>query len=144
MPFGELSETDSAWLAGLIDGEGSLNVYFRNQIKRQGKGSNYGVFLQIVNTDKDIIGKVVYLCQANTPTIVRKKNRLPCYHVSISKRTEIIRILRAISPYLTGYKKKRACLLLKYCESRSTWGKGNGHQLTPSELSLLKQIQETK
>ena len=48
------------------------------------------------------------------------------------KQAEYMRKYR--TPYMREYYKRQ----------KSTWGKGNGHQLTPSELSLLKQIQETK
>jgi len=142
--FSELEKTESAWLAGIIDGEGSINSYFRDKERRNGKGSNYGIFLQIVNSDKDIIDKVVDLCGVKIAYESQRPNRRKMYHVTINKTSEIIRILKSIHPYLTGYKQRRAELALEYCISRGRWGKGNGHQLTDEEINLLKTIQETK
>ena len=133
---------DAAWLAGIIDGEGSINAYFREP--RRG-GQIVGIQLQIVNTDMEIINRVLAICtEAKFTTVIRGGVRKPIHHVWMSRRSQLISVLSAVQPYLTGKKRRRAELALEYMESRSRWGSGHGHQHTRDELDLLVAIKETK
>jgi hypothetical protein len=144
------SEAEASWLAGIVDGEGSINSYFRTAIERQrtGKGSVYGVFLQIANTDDEIVRKVQSVLEARgirySATLTHKndiKPRKPLWHIIVNQNASQYKLLLEIEPYLTGRKRRRASLALQYLKTRLSWGKGNGHQLSEREINLLRDIQ---
>jgi len=100
-------ETDLAWLAGFIDGEGNIGVAFH---KNDRKNPNYRVFrihVNISNTDVLAIEKVtriltkigcffkVYLRRQNS------KKWLPCANVVVQGQRNASKLLRAVEPFLT-------------------------------------------
>jgi len=57
----KLEETELGWLAGIIDGEGSLMLH-KGKDRRTKRGFNWTLRLQVVNKDLKIINKVKKLC----------------------------------------------------------------------------------
>src|SRR5438309_1597554 len=113
-----MKDIDAAWLAGIFDGEGSINSYFRHE-QRRGKGQMYSVFLQVVNTDIEIMEKARAICAVNNKlTRCIRPKRKPLYHLAITRGADVYRILTSIEPYLTSRKLQRARLALRYLNTR--------------------------
>jgi hypothetical protein len=119
----EIKDTDVAWLAGIIDGEGNIGFETRSKV-----GSNITCRLVVTNTDVAIINNVkriyseigiINYCNK------RKRNqrkdgyvRRVCYDLQVHRLRELKVILEIIIPYLVGQKKDRAELALSYCNIR--------------------------
>lgn len=118
----ELSKEDVGWLAGILDGEGSIHLKYYETYPH----FRYGIYL--VNTNIELLEKALRIIK-ELDTIdkgegisVYKKmyanaNRKvfpvkQCYQVQIRRIGTIKEMLRAILPHLTE-KKERATLLLK-------------------------------
>lgn len=113
----EVSETQKAWLAGIIDGEGSIRIDYP---RRAGNGAAPRVI--ITNNDWAIIERVADICKGLTcnPHISQRKGKnIQGKDVLILGMQKILRLLPAIIPYLTGQKLKQALLLQKFCEGRA-------------------------
>ena len=125
IPSEELTHFDIGWLAGIVEGEGSIAHYY-SKTKRGGKPSPmYGVC--IVNTDLGILNrvKVIYdkmgLFANINPKSASKKLRVgsytftkPCYELIVRRRLDVEKLLKLIAPYMWGYKKQKAEALLKF------------------------------
>lgn len=99
------TETDWAWLAGAIDGEGSLGFYTHY--------SDYQIALRVFNTNREFIEKASILMDSNiTPTssIISTK---PCWCAGVYQYDKILFILEKVLPYLTA-KKWIAELIITY------------------------------
>ena len=100
-----MTETDWAYLAGLIDGEGDIGI-------------SHTVRVRIANTDMGIIGWLrekfpeVKTNKANSNTSYGKKL---CLKVEWNGRNAI-EVLTRTSPYLQGKKKKLAELALEFLD----------------------------
>jgi hypothetical protein len=126
-PSQEVTHFDIGWLAGIIDGEGSLAHYYcvRNKNPNLKKCPIYGVY--VINSDMEIMNKVkqiydkigvfaqIYLKSAN------KKQRensysfsKPCYEMVVRRRLDVEKLLKIIIPYLIGYKKQKANDMLNF------------------------------
>ena len=111
-----IGDTDIAWLAGLVDGEGCISLY-----KRTVHGRPYGwdYFFTISNADEAIIreaARVIRFLSEYEPYIRYDKargNRRPCYAVVLSRRSQMRDVLTALLPYLRGNKREQAALLLQ-------------------------------
>lgn len=111
-------ETNFAWLAGIIDGEGTIGAYFYHE---HGYNScRYGIW--IPNTDKRMIDKSAEIMTALgcKVYITEKKykpgNLMPRYIVfelKIQRRNDVKLILEKTEPYLIS-KKEQAQVLLKF------------------------------
>ena len=133
-----VSEVDIGWLAGIIDGEGSVSLAFG--YVRNGRLNNMSPRIEIGNTDKELLEKFVRIVkslgggiymtrkkESNQSKLVKKKKGRgfkPLYYAKAVgfKRTK--KILDIVLPHLTGEKKLRATLILKFIDTRI--GKSDG------------------
>lgn len=124
------SEAEKAWLAGFIDGEGSLSI---GNLKSK-KTVALSPRLSIPNTDKANIAKVCAILDKILVSghLEKKETRnekwKTCYIIYVTYREKLKILLETIIPYLAG-KKKRAELILKFIDSRLEHNKGRRQEI---------------
>ncbi|GAE33193.1 LAGLIDADG family homing endonuclease [Halalkalibacter akibai] len=130
-----LTLTEAAYLAGIIDGEGTITL------SKMHLTENRRPIISIASTDKELL---VYIKQLVGGYITTKKNYNPASHkdsfvLTIKNKKDIFSTLNYIVPYLRiTQKKKRATLILeKYDKLTSRNGK-----YTPEKLVLKQQFEE--
>ena len=151
---------DRAWLAGIIDGEGSITIY--NFIKTQQSGykdknkiCTYTAFvigLSVSNNNKDVIDKIKRITNTNVSVskISQGKYGNTNYRWKVSSRKDILRILKEVKPYLVA-KKIQANLMIEFINIRNE----NGYSKKTEEqkdrmvfisekLSLLNRLGQVK
>lgn len=101
-----LKKTDKAWIAGIIDGEGSLSLP-----KHQSK-------VQVGNTDFGMLERLKELCGGKIYNSGRKKynkRHKPCKFWVLYKKEKVKKFLKEIYPYLVcKSKREKAEELLKW------------------------------
>lgn len=111
--FSNLTKENLAYIAGFLDGEGVLGLYFAKNIGR------YYPILEVCNTNKEIIEFIHGLIGGGL-YLEKRPDRPYCkpYHkITIKGTRHIYMILRRLFPYLIA-KRKNALLLMEYCERR--------------------------
>ena len=112
-----ISQTELAYLAGFIDGEGTITLNYRRD------RDSFQPLISITNTDKMIIewlanifsgGGITEYNSTHTHSF-KYENRKTLYVYQLGRQSEIVKLLESILPYLK-VKKKRAELLLIYCK----------------------------
>lgn len=111
----KLSIAEAAWLAGVIDGEGSIGLY------------NYGkegrrVLIQMSNTNKAFVEKVRHVIGCGSNVVRHKfsgahKGRKPIYHYTLKGSARCYIILKQILPFLI-IKKEVAKKIIKEIEEK--------------------------
>jgi hypothetical protein len=103
-----LSKTDAAYIAGLIDGEGSISL------TRRHKNENRQLEVSISNNDLKLLHYVLGVIGAGRITNKKtySKNHSPCATYLVSNR-QALDLLQQIHPYLLTYKAQRTSLVLK-------------------------------
>lgn len=136
-----MTETERAWCAGFMDGEGSFGVTFE-QDKRRGT-ANPRPALQVTNTHLESIHVIQkrFFGYGNIVTPKKDKpNHKQQYRLAIRKALHIVRVVHLILPYLVT-KHAVAEQLLAFCISRSSVrGKGRYAPFTESELRMVKRL----
>jgi len=97
------SELDLAWLAGLLEGEGSFGVY------PTGKGRWPVAKVQITMTDQDILQRVSDLTDHNVCGPYSKEKhggRTPVFQISNHRKAVVAKLLLALRP-LMGERRQR-------------------------------------
>lgn len=124
------TEAEIGWLAGIIDGEGSIAM----AIADNGKKLNLAPRIEVANTDKEIIEKVVRIVKSlgcgiyvwqksegNASKLVKERTGFGFKTIHIAKVCGFNgtdRLLPHIIPHLTGEKLHRAKLLQRFVDSR--------------------------
>jgi len=116
----EPTQADIGWLAGILDGEGSIVFSKRKRHPRIAYGIN------LVNTNMELMEKanniIARLCKdlEGTPIKISTKAyatnpfgttvRKQCYQITIRRQTWIVRILGILLPHLTEKRVKASAL----------------------------------
>lgn len=114
------SETDLAYFAGIIDGEGWIGLLKK---LRKNRWITYHPCIRVTNTDPNIIEKIQSVWEnlgvrghlyehTQGPSIVNGK---PVMYIQIQKHSLIKITLEALIPFLVG-KKARAIMLLRFID----------------------------
>ena len=147
-----LSETQRAYLAGLIDGEGCISISSGTQQAKRGVAfPQFGCKMYISNTNLIILqtvqswvgeGKITMVRRASS---MKEKNWKAVYNWSIYSRI-MRQFLPIIFPYLI-IKKEQAELALSFLDTVK--GRGYGSNLNPEEkrrrfyiVSRLKELNQ--
>ncbi len=118
-----ITEIERAWLAGIIDGEGSISL-FSNQEK---SGSiKIKPVINFVNTDLGIVNEALSILHKAgcKPYIVNRRQSTKnsrhrdVVEVKASSVPEVKKFLELVAPYLKGEKKHKAEILLRYVSRR--------------------------
>lgn len=117
-----LLEAEKAYIAGIIDGEGSISIVHR----KSGAKRYYRLSCSVSNTSKELMdylkakaGGCVYSPNCDSPE--RRQNRRRLYHWGLADRASE-NLLREVYPYLV-IKKKQAGIGLRLQESKKAPGK---------------------
>lgn len=104
----KLSAPESAYIAALIDGEGTISL------TRHNKNGYRRLEIGISNTELELLKWVKNLIGAGQINSKRSYNKkhLTCYTYKICNR-QAFNLLVQVSSYLRTYKRKRANLILK-------------------------------
>jgi hypothetical protein len=124
-----LSEVDAAYIAGLIDGEGTITL------SRKHSGENRQLSVSISSTERNILESV--LQRIGVGKITRKRTAKPQHSPSFAYaiwNRQALDLLEQITPYLTSYKRKRAqCALEHYLRLTPRNGKNTRELLRKRE-----------
>lgn len=93
-----MNDTDYAWAAGLVDGEGCFCITITNP-KKQGKTSMHKFFLVIVNTHKETIDRLKEILVVGSLHSQQRNGDKRCYRLVISS-LQAIGAIKLIRPYL--------------------------------------------
>ncbi len=120
-----LSASDAAYLAGLIDGEGTITL------TRKHKNENRQLAITIANTEKQLLDFCLNTIGVGKITRKRteKNHHTASFTYAIYNR-QALSLIEQILPYLRSYKANRAKLLLdKYISLTPRNGKYTTEQL---------------
>ena len=116
---------DLAWLAGIVDGEGSILIT-KNGHKGNYKGHNMVVQFHITNTCGNIINKSQEIinslginCRVYARDYQGANKWKVCFRIDISRFKQLKVLLEALLPYLVS-KDGQAKLVLRFIDRRLT------------------------
>jgi hypothetical protein len=137
-PQQTLTDAEKGWLAGILDGEGSILLFLG--VKKGGKLNNVSPQVTVGNTEKEMIEQYASLLK-KIPAGVHVSSRVPkCGGIKSTmtpKRAEkykrlyvassvgfsrVKSVLKVVTPYLVTSKKKKAELILEYINYRFSQG----------------------
>lgn len=102
-----LDPTEAAYLAGLMDGEGTVTLSRRNKYKQR------GLMVMISNTERSLLEYVLEKVGVGkiTKKSIAQSHHTPSFTYQVSNR-QALAFLQQIAPFLRSHKAARACLVL--------------------------------
>lgn len=143
-------DTDIAWLAGIIDGEGCLSVkrpIRRKSGVRKGYKTSYQVWLVLCNTSKAMVDRASRILKemgvAHQPIRKVWKGKKATrwqYWLHIAKKAEVLSAIEQLLPHLTAKRTEAEVViwfLRRACRSRV-------YRTTPLDRAMLDALSEIK
>lgn len=138
-------ELNLAYLAGLIDGEGTITLE-RSGIRRLNGVMGLSPVVLVANTDLAIVEFVTnqFRRMGANPHIKTQakgyaKRQKQCYWVKVHSLTKAKKVLEPVIPYLIG-KRAQAQLILDFVAYRGDSQLAKGKPYGPYELGILEKI----
>ena len=129
-----LDVADAAYIAGVIDGEGTITM------TRRHRNENRQLVISISNSEKKLLDYIKEITNVGTLSKKRtyKSNHAINFTYKISNR-QALDLLQQITPYLKTYKKDRALLILKkYIKLTPRNGKYTKHVISEREKFIAE------
>ena len=135
-----LVEWQLGYLAAFIDGEGGIQITRSKRKARRYRLSLHPV-VYFTNTNLEVITTIRNWLGAGAVVVSRsrKTNYRDTHVLHITGIRNIIRLLKAVSPYLI-VKRERAALMMQFCESRLGERGPEGRRFNQKEIRLYRQI----
>jgi len=133
-----MEEWKIIYLAGIIDGEGSISILKQ----KNRKNCSYSLFLAVNNTDKRLVDWLKENFNGNYCVAEEKDNQSRMYNWRLYKQNDIINLLKRIKPY-SVIKQEQIDLAIRFNEE-TQWGAGKGEIPLRISLKREKYFQEIK
>lgn len=140
----QAKSVELAWLAGIIDGEGSILLGSKGKANKHPgyHGIQVGATIHITNTDGNIINRCVEIISSlGVNCHIANKGFTPnhsvVYRIDIGKMAHIKTLLEALMPYLIG-KIGQAKLVHRFVSQRITkWEAGLPRKFGEDDLEVI-------
>lgn len=139
------TQTDIAWLAGIIDGEGCFSV--KRPVKRGNGRRCHQVWLVLCNTNRAMVDRTVDIIEeigAKRPTIRRvwkgKKATRYQYWVNVVQKDDLLLVTKTLLPHLTAKRIEAeviAWFLTRACQARA-------YKRTKLDIAVLESLSAVK
>lgn len=117
------TSTDIAWLAGFLDGEGTIGLSRQNSKNwphpylcphLQAPNTDYRLIQRMVDIIEAILGKKVTVCVSNKGGDGWKR----AWRVKVKAQKDLVKLLPLLMPYLVG-KREQSQIVLDFCLRRN-------------------------
>lgn len=144
-----ITEIERAWLAGIIDGEGSISLF-----SHQEKSGSIKIkpVVNFVNTDLGIVNEALSIlhkagCKpyiVNRRQSIKNQRHKDVVEVKVSAIPEVKKFLDIVVPYLKGEKKHRAEILLRYVNRRNEKFQNGDYSYDQDDWEDVKEIRSSQ
>lgn len=157
--MGNPQERSLAWLAGIVDGEGTVSA----QVVTSAKGVRILPFVCVINSDEGILSEVEQILTEigvnhrrfghnKAQHMSSFRGSKPCWTVRTNGQEHCSKLLTLILPYLKSVKAKYASVILEYSKIRKntllTRNQKNGrivrNPYTKEQVMLICSIRTSK
>lgn len=129
------SEHEIAWAGGIFEGEGTIILTHRTN----GDLGMYGK-IKVAMTDKDSVARFAKALGLSQPTVYDRHDRdghKPIWGSGTAKRSEVIRVLGLLMPYLGQRRTKKAQEVLDWYRDHPPFERGKVQASTPSSTRSI-------
>jgi hypothetical protein len=112
----KLTEAQKGYIAGIVDGEGSITLLRCPPDRAHGRPHVMG-FLGITNSSREMLELLQSWIGGNIYPKKRYRNERPCWLLRIASHRELAMLLPTLEPYLV-VKRSQAILVHKFVLSR--------------------------
>ena len=141
----KLSSTEIAWIAGLLEGEGSFGLDDRAKTRYKVSTAPASPFIKISMVDEDVISKLAKMVNKSyfSPSRKTVKNKI-VYTLHIGDRATLLYLLPRVLPYLGKRRQERVRVCIDALHAWEIWYATGGRTEMAKQGSLSKKLMVSK
>lgn len=140
-----LTETDIAWIAGLLEGEGYFGIDNRSKGRYEISNTPPAPFIKVSMVDEDIIQRLSKLLDKSYFSPSRKTVKgKQVYTLHIGEKEKVLFILQKILPYMGVRRGERITECISYLQTWKEWVENGGRVENAKRANQIRQQKQPK
>ena len=140
-----LSETEIAWIAGILEGEGYFGIDNRSKDRYEVSKSPPAPFIKISMVDEDIIQRLSKLLDKSYFSPSRKTIKdKQVYTLHIGEKEKVLFILQKILPYMGVRRGERITECISHLQTWKEWVENGGRVENAKRANQIRQQKQPK
>ncbi len=141
----DLTETDVAWIAGLLEGEGYFGIDNRSKDRYETSKTPPSPFIKVSMVDEDIIQRLSRLLDKpyfspSRKTVTGKQ----VYTLHIGEKEKVLSILQQILPYMGVRRGERITECISHLQTWKEWVENGGRVENAKRANQIRQQNQPK
>jgi hypothetical protein len=140
-----LTETDIAWIAGLLEGEAYFGIDNRSKDRYEISKTPPAPFIKISMVDEDIIQRLSKLLDKSyfSPSRKTVKDK-QVYTLHIGEKEKVLFILQKILPYMGVRRGERITECISHLQTWKEWVENGGRVENAKRANQIRQQKQSK
>ena len=140
-----LTETEIAWIAGILEGEGYFGIDNRSKDRYEVSKSPPAPFIKISMVDEDIIQRLSKLLDKSyfSPSRKTVKDK-QVYTLHIGEKEKVLFILQKILPYMGVRRGERITECISHLQTWKEWVENGGRVENAKRANQIRQQKQPK
>ena len=141
----DLTETDVAWIAGLLEGEGYFGIDNRSKDRYEISKTPPSPFIKVSMVDEDIIQRLSKLLDKSYFSPSRKTvTGKQVYTLHIGEKEKVLSILQQILPYMGVRRGERITECISHLQTWKEWVENGGRVENAKRANQIRQQKQPK
>ena len=141
----DLTETDVAWIAGLLEGEGYFGIDNRSKDRYEISKTPPSPFIKVSMVDEDIIQRLSRLLDKSYFSPSRKTvTGKQVYTLHIGEKEKVLSILQQILPYMGVRRGERITECISHLQTWKEWVENGGRVENAKRANQIRQQKQPK
>ena len=140
-----LKETDIAWIAGLLEGEGYFGIDNRSKDRYEVSNTPPSPFIKISMVDEDIIERLSKLLDKSYFSPTRKTvTGKQVYTLHLGEKEKVLFVLQKILPYMGARRGERIKESISHLQTWKEWVESGGRVENAKRANQIRQQKQPK
>jgi hypothetical protein len=140
-----LKETDIAWIAGLLEGEGYFGIDNRSKDRYEVSNTPPAPFIKISMVDEDIIERLSQLLDKSYFSPTRKTvTGKQVYTLHLGEKEKVLFVLQKILPYMGVRRGERITECISHLQTWKEWVENGGRVENAKRANQIGQLKRSK
>jgi len=140
-----LKETDIAWIAGLLEGEGYFGIDNRSKKRYEVSNTPPAPFIKISMVDEDIIERLSQLLDKSYFSPTRKTvTGKQVYTLHLGEKEKVLFVLQKILPYMGARRGERIKESISHLQTWKEWVENGGRVENAKRANQIRQQKQPK
>ena len=141
----DLTESQIAWIAGILEGEGYFGIDNRSKKRYENSKTPPTPYIRLAMTDEDVVAKLSTL--VDKPYFIPNRKTVKdktVYILHIGEREKVLFLLEKILPHMGKRRSERITECISHIQEWKSWVESGGRVENAKRANQISQLKRSK